>query len=92
VHSIADKARTVEEVHGSSSAAGLKQILQSKGRIIMEFCFITNMRARKQRIANTPFDPTDLSAIGAIPEKALKGDALSHQATYVFVFAKIRCS
>jgi hypothetical protein len=69
-----------EEVAGPVNAQELTKTLESKGSIRMEFRFITNSRHGQalQRQSRNPLAPMD-----AIPEKALKGDARSHQATCV---------
>jgi hypothetical protein len=76
-------ALEVEEADGSSDVADLRNDLQSKGSIKMEFRFITNMRDSNRPHTNTNI--AILPVMGNIPEKALKGDARSHQATYVRV-------
>lgn len=71
----------VEEAHGPvPSAAVLKQTLSTKGRITIAFQFIESY----QDLGLDPRPPSnrrhELEALKEIPEKALKGDALSHQA------------
>jgi hypothetical protein len=71
----------VEEVDGAPSAADLRTDLESKGNIHVSFRYITNFRPSENQhnFAQTNM----LRTMGAIPEKALKGDARSHQATYI---------
>ncbi|KAH4957631.1 hypothetical protein HBH77_120110 [Parastagonospora nodorum] len=69
----------VEEVPGTVNARQLKQDLESKGNIRMEFRFISNMRESNGDHRSSK--KATLQPMGAIPEKALKGDARSHQAT-----------
>ncbi|RII14314.1 hypothetical protein CUC08_Gglean003893 [Alternaria sp. MG1] len=75
------KLNIVEEAHGPvPSAAVLKQTLSTKGRITIAFQFIESY----QDLGLDPRPPSnrrhELEALKEIPEKALKGDALSHQA------------
>jgi len=77
----------VEEVEGNSNLADLRKDLEAKGSIKMDFRFITNIRPSNVSNAHGQFNT--LSSMGAIPEKALKGDARSHQATYVRSWACI---
>jgi hypothetical protein len=77
----------VEEADGLVNAADLKKI-QSTGLITVSFRFIKDIRPKSQaalRISETQSMTavTDLDKLGAIPEKALKGDARSHQAGFV---------
>lgn len=51
----------------------------------MSFHFIDNIRRLRRALRK---DPGNLFAMNVIPEKAMKGDARSHQTTYVF-FCKI---
>ncbi|KAF1850027.1 uncharacterized protein K460DRAFT_326501 [Cucurbitaria berberidis CBS 394.84] len=68
----------VEEVEDASEISGLQRDLTTKGNITLKYRYITNMHPadRMPRTAKH-----GLSALGAIPEKAMKGDARSHQAT-----------
>jgi hypothetical protein len=73
--------RIVEEVDGTANLIDIRKGLESEGRISMEFRFISNLRKSPRE---PPKEPTQhLRAIGAVPEKTLKGDARSHQATFV---------
>jgi hypothetical protein len=72
---------TVEEVDGIVNPRDIKKDLESKGSISLEFRFITNVRKSTQEHLKEPAQ--HLRTMGAVPEKALKGDARSHQTTYV---------
>jgi hypothetical protein len=76
----------VEEADGLVNAADLKKI-QSTGLITVSFRFIKDIRPKSQAArtseAQSMTAVTDLDKLGAIPEKALKGDARSHQAGFV---------
>jgi hypothetical protein len=63
----------------------IKKNLESKGSISLEFHFITNLRKSTREHLKEPAQ--HLRRMGAVPEKALKGDARSHQTTNV-----IHCS
>jgi hypothetical protein len=77
----------VEEIDGLDNAAELKKI-QSKGLITVSFRFIHKIKSKSRPASQTP-EPdsrraeTDLEKLGAVSEKALKGDARSHQARFV---------
>jgi hypothetical protein len=75
--------RIVEEVDGTANPRDIREGLESKGRISLEFRFISNLRKSPREPSKEPTQ--HLRAIGAVPEKALKGDARSHQATFVTV-------
>jgi hypothetical protein len=71
----------VEEAHGSvPSAAVLKQTLSTKGRITIAFQFIESYQDLGLDLRPPSNRRYELEALKEIPEKALKGDALSHQA------------
>ncbi|KAH7085200.1 hypothetical protein BKA63DRAFT_574293 [Paraphoma chrysanthemicola] len=70
----------VEEAESMPSVANLKKDLQSKGSIKLNCRFITNFRPSDSPYTGAPVK--DLNAVGVIPEKVLKGDARSHQATF----------
>jgi hypothetical protein len=73
----------VEETYESGpSVATLKQSLSTKGCITVSFRFVESYR--DLGVDSRPFkNPRkELAALKEIPEKALKGDALSHQAVY----------
>jgi hypothetical protein len=72
----------VEEVERPTKVADLRKNLDAKGSIKLEFRFITKMRESDRAPMRKQVDM--LSSMGAIPEKALKGDARSHQATCVY--------
>jgi hypothetical protein len=57
--------------------------MEKKGCITVKFDRITNIRPKPPKTLTEGKPDNVLLAIGAIPEKALKGDARSHQATYV---------
>jgi hypothetical protein len=62
--------------------ATLKQALNAKGCITVSFEFLRDLR--EVNIENKPQKRKELlTALYEIPEKALKGDALSHQVVYV---------
>jgi hypothetical protein len=74
----------VEEACGSvPSVATLKQTLSIKGCITISFRFVEsyqNLGVDSRTFSNTR---EKLAALNKMPEKALKSDALSHQAVYV---------
>jgi hypothetical protein len=62
--------------------ATLKQALNAKGCITVSFEFLRDLR--EVNVENKPRKRKELlTALDEIPEKALKGDALSHQVVYV---------
>ncbi|CAO2658837.1 Nn.00g065600.m01.CDS01 [Neocucurbitaria sp. VM-36] len=69
----------VEEAEGSADISDLREELAMKGCITLSFSYITNIRTSEQAPRGTRIE--ELKALGIIPEKALKGDARSHQAT-----------
>ncbi|KAF2833847.1 hypothetical protein CC86DRAFT_400440 [Ophiobolus disseminans] len=69
----------VEEADGLSNVTDLRKDLLSKGSIKLEYRFIANIHTSDEPRRYKP--ASALSTMGAIPEKALKGDARSHQAT-----------
>jgi hypothetical protein len=71
----------VEGVDEITNANAMRKDLESKGSIGLSFRLINNVRdgTREHRGSRS----NSLRAIGAVPEKALKGDARSHQATYI---------
>jgi hypothetical protein len=73
---------TVEEVDGITNPSDIRKDMESKGSILLEFRFITNVRESTREHHKGPAQI--LQTISSIPERALKGDARSHQATYVF--------
>lgn len=82
----------VEEAEGPVDLKSMRKELESKGCIEVSYRFITNFRPGKKRskpdttpsqLSGEPDKPMprkQLPTISVIPEKALKGDALSHQA------------
>ena len=84
--------QTVEEVDGSAELHSLRKDVECKGCIEVSYRWVTNFRERKQKEnrktsqlqeAEQPDEPLprrQLPLMGAIPEKALKGDVRSHQA------------
>ena len=69
----------VEEIADGSRMGDLRRDVETKGCITLTFHFIDNM----VRDVRTPraFDAGYLRSMGDLPEKALKGDARSHQTT-----------
>jgi hypothetical protein len=74
----------VEETDGPFDAACLIETLESKGLISVRFRFVTNIETVSQPKTTAPTEAAiaNLDRLGAIPEKALKGDARSHQAGF----------
>ena len=50
--------------------------LKGMGQISVRFHYITNLRT-----STKPLERSEKAGLGEIPEKALKGRALSHQST-----------
>ncbi|KAF2127283.1 hypothetical protein P153DRAFT_295534 [Dothidotthia symphoricarpi CBS 119687] len=71
----------VEESDGPVNLENVRKDVGSKGCITLTLRFITNIR--RSGSPNKARGQAPLSAMGAVPEKALKGDARSHQTTYV---------
>jgi hypothetical protein len=69
----------VEGLEGTVKANAVKKDLESKGSIGLSFRLINNVRDGTREHHGS--QSHSLRAIGAVPEKALKGDARSHQAT-----------
>lgn len=76
-------AALVEEAPMSRpDITALRRDLSTKGRITLEFWFAWDIKdCFYQSVSN----PVQLTAPDHIPETALKGNALSHQATYVYL-------
>ncbi|CBX92127.1 hypothetical protein LEMA_P048330.1 [Plenodomus lingam JN3] len=70
-----------EEVEGPISLPKLREQLQKKGCITLNFRWIRNICAIELPFQDRRGCQLALSNIGAVPEKVLKGEALSHQAT-----------
>jgi hypothetical protein len=80
----------VEEGFEVPTPTPFQRSMERKGCITVKFGFITNMRPKPPKPPTEGKPENVLLAIGAIPEKALKGDARSHQATYVNYLGVLR--
>jgi hypothetical protein len=80
----------VEEVEEVTNSADLKNALNSKGSIKLSFRFVTNVRRSSRPHTESLVDI--LPVMAAVPEKALKGDARSRQATLVMLPLQLECS
>ncbi|KAF2035317.1 hypothetical protein EK21DRAFT_54266 [Setomelanomma holmii] len=69
----------VEEADVAASVAEFKKDLESKGSINISCRYITNIRPSHRQHAGTRVHGLDV--MNDVPEKLLKGDARSHQAT-----------
>lgn len=72
----------MEEARGPApNVAALRHALSSKGCITLSFQFMTNLqKLEDDRVQHVWHH--DLEALKEVPEKALKGEALSHQAMF----------
>ncbi|KAF7447615.1 hypothetical protein A1F99_069790 [Pyrenophora tritici-repentis] len=73
----------MEEARYAPNVASVREALSAKGQVTLKFDFVTNVVVRGKGKPRNPIDYKGLVALENIPEKALKGDALSHQTVYV---------
>ncbi|KAG9385459.1 hypothetical protein A1F94_005006 [Pyrenophora tritici-repentis] len=72
----------MEEARYAPNVASVREALSAKGQVTLKFDFVTNVVVRGKGKPRNPIDYKGLVALENIPEKALKGDALSHQTVF----------